>query len=59
MRALILAAGMGNRLGRYTADNTKCMLKINGRTLIERSLDALDAGGIRECAIAADVGRPR
>jgi histidinol-phosphate/aromatic aminotransferase/cobyric acid decarboxylase-like protein/choline kinase len=53
MRALILAAGMGNRLGRYTADNTKCMLKINGRTLIERSLDALDAGGIRECAIVA------
>lgn len=42
MRALILAAGMGSRLGKYTANNTKCMLSINRRTLIERALDALD-----------------
>jgi histidinol-phosphate/aromatic aminotransferase/cobyric acid decarboxylase-like protein/choline kinase len=53
MQAVILAAGMGNRLGRYTADNTKCMLPINGKTLIERSLDALEAGGVRKCVIVA------
>ena len=29
MQAIILAAGMGNRLGKYTKDNTKCMLEIN------------------------------
>jgi histidinol-phosphate/aromatic aminotransferase/cobyric acid decarboxylase-like protein/choline kinase len=51
MQALILAAGMGNRLGRYTADNTKCMLPVNGKTLIERSLDALDKAGIKKCVI--------
>jgi histidinol-phosphate/aromatic aminotransferase/cobyric acid decarboxylase-like protein/choline kinase len=49
MQAVILAAGMGNRLGKYTKDNTKCMLSVNGRTLIERALDALDTGGIRKC----------
>ncbi|MDR2053440.1 MAG: aminotransferase class I/II-fold pyridoxal phosphate-dependent enzyme [Treponema sp.] len=51
MQAIILAAGMGNRLGKYTAHNTKCMLSINGRTLIERALDAIDVAGIRRCVL--------
>jgi len=51
MQALILAAGMGNRLGKYTKNNTKCMLPINGKTLAERALDALDNAGIRRCII--------
>ena len=49
MQAIILAAGMGNRLGKYTQNNTKCMLSINGKTLAERALDALDNAGIRKC----------
>jgi len=49
MQAIILAAGMGNRLGKYTKNNTKCMLPINGKTLGERALDALDEAGIRKC----------
>jgi len=49
MQAIILAAGMGNRLGKYTKNNTKCMLPINGKTLAERALDALDNAGIRKC----------
>ncbi|MDR2478676.1 MAG: aminotransferase class I/II-fold pyridoxal phosphate-dependent enzyme [Treponema sp.] len=53
MQAVILAAGMGSRLGKYTKNNTKCMLPINGRTLIERSLDALNGAGIRKCVIVA------
>jgi histidinol-phosphate/aromatic aminotransferase/cobyric acid decarboxylase-like protein/choline kinase len=51
MQAVILAAGMGNRLGKYTSNNTKCMLSINGQTLIERAMDAVDAAGIRKCVI--------
>ena len=39
MQAIILAAGMGKRLRHETKSNTKCMVKINGRTMIERSLD--------------------
>ena len=49
MQAIILAAGMGNRLGKYTQNNTKCMLSINGKTLAERALDALDNAGIKKC----------
>ncbi len=38
MQAIILAAGMGKRLKELTKNNTKCMLKVNGVTLIERML---------------------
>ncbi len=41
MQAIILAAGMGRRLGEFTADNTKCMLKVNGERLIDRMLGQL------------------
>ncbi len=42
MQAIILAAGMGKRLGEFTKNNTKCMVKVNGVTLIERLLQILD-----------------
>jgi len=35
---LILAAGMGKRLGSVTSDNTKCMVEVNGQRLIDRAL---------------------
>ena len=41
MQAIILAAGMGRRLGEYTKDNTKCMLSVNGVRLIDRMLEQL------------------
>ena len=42
MQAIILAAGMGKRLGDLTQNNTKCMVKVNGVTLIERLLRQLE-----------------
>lgn len=47
MQAIILAAGMGKRLKDLTADNTKCMVKVNGVTLIERMLTQLDNRNLR------------
>ena len=41
MQAIILAAGMGRRLGDYTKDNTKCMVPVNGVKLIDRLLGQL------------------
>jgi len=41
MQAIMLAAGMGRRLGEYTKDNTKCMLPVNGVRLIDRVIDML------------------
>jgi len=42
MQAIILAAGMGKRLGEYTRDNTKCMVEVNGVKLIDRLLKQLN-----------------
>ena len=46
MQAIILAAGMGKRLGEYTQDNTKCMLEVNGVRLIDRALETLHEVGV-------------
>lgn len=41
MQAIILAAGMGRRLGEMTKNNTKCMVEVNGVKLIDRVLTYL------------------
>lgn len=41
MQAIILAAGMGKRLGELTKDNTKCMIEVGGQKLIDRMLGQL------------------
>ena len=51
MQAIMLAAGMGRRLGKYTGENTKCLLPVAGRTLLERAVDALKAAGIGKLVI--------
>lgn len=42
MQAIILAAGMGRRLKELTENNTKCMVKVNGVTLIDRMLHQIE-----------------
>ena len=42
MQAVILAAGMGKRLKNLTQNNTNCMIRVNGETLIQRMLGQLD-----------------
>ncbi len=42
MQAIILAAGMGKRLKELTQNNTKCMVKVNGVSLIDRMLHQID-----------------
>lgn len=51
MQAIMLAAGKGSRLGKYTKDNTKCMLEIHGKTLLERAIDALIEADINKFII--------
>ena len=51
MQAIILAAGMGRRLGEYTRDNTKCMLPVNGVRLIDRVLGQLSQLGLSRVVI--------
>lgn len=47
MQALMLAAGMGKRLGVYTQNSTKCMVPVNNKTLIEYAIEALLAANIK------------
>ena len=46
MQAIILAAGMGSRLKELTKNNTKCMVKVNGVTLIDRMLHQIEKNKI-------------
>lgn len=51
MQAIILAAGMGKRLKELTRDNTKCMVKVNGVTLIERMLRQIERENVSRIVI--------
>ncbi len=53
MQAIILAAGMGRRLGELTQGNTKCMIKVNGVRLIDRMLTQLCALNLNRVVIVA------
>ena len=51
MRAFILAAGRGSRLGHLGADRPKCLVELAGKPLIERQIAALRRGGVDEIAV--------
>lgn len=51
MQAVILAAGMGKRLKDLTRNNAKCMVQVNGISLIERALRILDRKGLSKIVI--------
>ena len=51
MKAIIVAAGMGRRLAPYTDDRPKTLVEINGRSILQRQVDAYRAAGIDEIHI--------
>ncbi len=51
MQAIILAAGMGKRLGELTKNNTKCMLEVNGTRLIDRAITQLSRLNLKRLVI--------
>lgn len=51
MQAVILAAGMGKRLKELTQNATKCMVEINGVTMIERMLGLLDKKNLNKIVV--------
>lgn len=51
MQAVILAAGMGKRLKELTRNNTKCMVEVNGISLIERTLRILEKKNLSKIII--------
>lgn len=51
MQALMLAAGMGKRLGKFTGNNTKCMVEVAGKKLIDRAIDSIKNANIEKFII--------
>lgn len=51
MKAIILAAGMGSRLKELTKENPKCMIEIDGETLIKKLLFQLDKNSLEEIIV--------
>ena len=59
MQAIILAAGMGKRLKELTRNNTKCMIKVNGVTLIDRMLHQIQSQNVSRIVIVAGYEREK
>lgn len=51
MRAVILAAGTGSRLGARTANRPKCLVEFAGRPLVRWQLDALRSAGLSDITL--------
>ncbi len=51
MKAIILSAGQGSRLLPLTAERPKCTLPIEGKTIIEWQIDALNENGIDDIVV--------
>lgn len=51
MKGLILAAGLGSRLGARTKDIPKCMVELNGQPLLHWQLNALRSAGIEQIVV--------
>ena len=51
MKAIILAGGLGTRLGKYTKDMPKCMLDLFGKSLIQRQIDTYKECGIEDIIV--------
>jgi L-glutamine-phosphate cytidylyltransferase len=53
MKAIILSAGQGSRLGHLVDDRPKCLIDFNGRSLLDRQLDTLEANGVHEAVVVS------
>lgn len=51
MQAIILAAGMGRRLGKLTANDTKCMVRLGGVPIIDRMISQIISNGINKITL--------
>ena len=51
MKAVILAAGKGTRMGDLTSDLPKPMLKVQGRPILQHIVEGLVANGVRSICI--------
>ena len=51
MKAMILAAGIGSRLGEITKDKPKCLVEVRGKPLIKHVIERLQSAGVTSFVI--------
>jgi MurNAc alpha-1-phosphate uridylyltransferase len=51
MKAMILAAGLGTRLKPFTDKHPKALAMVNGKSLLQRNIEYLQAFGIKEVIV--------
>ena len=59
MRAIILAAGSGLRLGQHTKDVPKALLDLNGKSILERQISLLREHGVNEIFVVIGYKREK
>jgi len=59
MRAIILAAGSGLRLGQHTKDIPKALLDLNGKSILERQISLLREHGVDEIFVVTGYQREK
>lgn len=50
-KAIIVAAGMGNRLRPLTDDRPKCLLSVGGMTMLDRAVGTMRTAGVKEISV--------
>lgn len=48
MQAIVLGAGRGSRLGKYTEQASKCMVEVNNKPIIQRAIEILYKNKIKD-----------
>lgn len=51
MKAVVLAAGQGTRIRSVHGEHPKCLIEVDGSTILDHQLEALSMAGINEVAI--------
>ena len=57
MKGIILAAGRGSRMASLSDEIPKCLLKVGGKPLIDRQIEALRKGGVEDISIVTGYRR--
>jgi choline kinase len=57
MKAIILAAGRGSRMRHMTDDRPKCLVELQGSSLLDRQIDALRTAGVQNIGIVTGYRR--
>lgn len=56
MKAILLAAGRGSRMGPLTKAGPKCLTRLKGKSLLDWQIEALSGAGLREIGLVRGYG---